>query len=82
MDLFKQYDSTEKKQILEPRNVRYSLRQLHAGSLTGEDFIEGNMGCAQETFDLILGYLHREYIYPNYLEEHIEGDRDQKFKID
>ena len=26
------------------------------------------MGCAQETFDRILGFLHREYVDPNYFE--------------
>ena len=26
------------------------------------------MGCAQETFDRILGYIHRELVDPNYLE--------------
>jgi hypothetical protein len=32
------------------------------------DLLEGNMGCAQETLDMILKYLHREFIDPNYIK--------------
>ena len=40
------------------------------------------MGCAQETFEAILSYLHREYVEPNYLEAYIKADKDLKFKMD
>jgi hypothetical protein len=40
------------------------------------------MGCAQETLEDILNYLHREYLSPNYLEEYLIMNDDDKFNID
>ena len=42
------------------------------------------MGCAQETLEGILGYMHRESVHPSgmYLEEYIESDREGKFQMD
>lgn len=40
------------------------------------------MGCAQETLEDILNYLHREYLFPNYLEQYLMMDKDSKFKMD
>ena len=40
------------------------------GTLAGEAFLDGQMGCAQETLETILEYIHRESVCPNYLEEY------------
>ena len=40
------------------------------------------MGCAQETLEYILDYLHREYVNPNFLEEFVGARTENlKFKI-
>jgi hypothetical protein len=40
------------------------------------------MGCAQETLEYILDYLHREYVNPNFLEEFVGAKTENiKFKI-
>jgi hypothetical protein len=58
--------------------VRKSLETL----FTLPDFKDGRMGCAEEAFDNILSYLHRECLHPNYLVEYfvleetaVEGNR-------
>ena len=56
--------------------MRESLAKLNFGNLAGEAYIRGNMGCAQETFEAILGFLHREYVDPNYLESYVEANDD------
>ena len=38
------------------------------------------MGCAQETFEEILGFLHREHVDPNYLESCFAGVATEKQK--
>jgi hypothetical protein len=47
------------------------LEKIFVGTLGGEAFEKGNMGCAQETLEYILDYLHREFVNPNYLEEFV-----------
>ena len=70
LTLFIKYEF-EESDILAPLNVRQAL-----DSITGRNDIFGykfgSMGCAQETFQAILEYLHREYIKPNYFEEYCE----------
>jgi hypothetical protein len=39
------------------------------------------MGDSQETFEAILGFLHREFVDPNYLQHQIEVNEDGKFKL-
>lgn len=39
------------------------------------------MGCAQETLEYILDYLHREFVNPNYLEEFVQANTNSKFKL-
>ena len=40
------------------------------------------MGCAQETLEYILDYLHRENVNPNFLEEFVGARTENlKFKI-
>ena len=29
-----------------------------------------------------MGYLHREHVYPNFLQEYVEGNKDKKFKLE
>jgi hypothetical protein len=51
--------------------------------MSGQDFIEGNMGCAQETLESILNFLHREYVDPNYLESYCSaGSGENRWQID
>ena len=50
-------------------------------TLGGEAFEKGNMGCAQETFEYILDYLHREFVNPNYLEEFVKANKNTKFQL-
>ena len=41
------------------------------------------MGCAQETYEKILGFLHRETVDPNYLEKFCEaGSTESRWQID
>lgn len=54
--------------MLQPRYVRTSLEEFF--QTTNEDFSDGKMGCAEETLEDILTYLHREYLSPNYLESY------------
>lgn len=65
--------------MLQPKKVRQSLEQIF--SSLSNDFSKGKMGCAQETLQDILSYLHREYLFPNYLEEYLLMNADHKFKI-
>lgn len=78
-DLFTNYEYIE-KDVLQPKKVRISLEQIFFDQ--SGDFEKGKMGCAQETMQDILNYLHREYCFPNYLEEYLLMDSDDKFKID
>ena len=73
---------SEVGQTIAPSTVRNALQKINMGTMIGDDFLEGNMGCAQETFEAILCYLHREYIYPNYLQEYVEANREKKFELD
>jgi len=57
--------------VIEPKQVRSSLEKIFIGSIGGQSFEKGKMGCAQETFEYILDYLHREYVNPNYLEDFV-----------
>ena len=50
------------KQVIQPKQVRNALEKIFVGTLGGEAFEKGNMGCAQETFEYILDYLHREFV--------------------
>ena len=68
--------------ILQPANVRESLAKLNFGNMAGEAYIRGNMGCAQETFEAILGFLHREYVDPNYLESYIAASDNEAWRMD
>lgn len=49
--------------------------------MAGHTFLVGNMGDAQETLEYILSFIHREYVYPNYLEEYVESNSENKFKL-
>ena len=41
------------------------------------------MGCAEETLDRILGFLHREYVDPNYLESYCGAStKETRWQID
>lgn len=40
------------------------------------------MGDSQETFEAILGFMHREHIDPDYLSRHIYMPHDNKFAFD
>lgn len=41
------------------------------------------MGCAQEAFERILGFLHRESVDPNYLERVCSSENaDSRWRID
>ena len=73
--------------------VRKSLEKFYSqneqGSLSKggqgvNDFVDRAMGCAQETLEGILSYMHRECVHPanRYLEEYMESDRDGKFEMD
>jgi hypothetical protein len=40
------------------------------------------MGCAQETLETILDYVHREYVNPNFLAEYVGAKTEAlKFKL-
>eukprot|EP00347_Sterkiella_histriomuscorum_P007794 403347537 len=78
-DLFTKYEYQTGK-VLEPKKVRQSLEQIFSDQ--NQDFSLGQMGCAQETLEDILNYLHREYLFPNYIEQYLLMDKDSKFKLD
>lgn len=40
------------------------------------------MGCAQETFEYILSFLHREYVKPDYQEKYNALSANDKFQLD
>ena len=63
--------------VLQPRQVRQALSQLNFDTIGGQDFQEGNMGCAQETFEKIMNFLHREYVDPNYLVSFCRATRGE-----
>ena len=56
--------------------VRKSLENFLKLNGGVNDFADREMGCAQETLDSILGYLHREFLHQNYLEEYVEMTKD------
>ena len=64
-----EYDDSN---VLTPSHVRQAL-----DSITGNNeiygFSEGSMACAQETFEEILRYLHREHIKPKYYEKYCDN---------
>mmetsp|Transcript_24449 Transcript_24449/g.37913 ORF Transcript_24449/g.37913 Transcript_24449/m.37913 type:complete len:89 (+) Transcript_24449:522-788(+) len=70
--------------VIDPKEVRHCLQRLH--SLTSDDplnsFSDGQMGCAQETFEGILSYLHRLCVHPGYLDEAVALTTDEKFGLD
>jgi len=37
----------------------------------GLSYADGNMGDSQETLEAILGFLHREFVDPDYLENYV-----------
>lgn len=61
-----EYDSAS---VLTPSHVRKSLDAL-TGNNQIQGFAEGSMACAQETFEEILRYIHRDYMKPNYYEKY------------
>lgn len=69
-----EYDSSS---VLTPSHVRNALDDM-TGNNQIQGFAEGSMACAQETFEEILRYLHREYIKPNYYEKYC--DKPEKLK--
>jgi len=66
--LFVNYEYDESK-ILTPSHVREALDSI-TGNNEIQGFREGKMACAQETFEEILRYMHREHIKPNYYEKY------------
>lgn len=66
--------------VLKPTAVRESLLSLYGDSV-GLSYKQGEMGDSQETFEAILGFLHREYVDPDYLEHSVESS-DSKFALD
>ena len=50
-----------------------------SAQITNNDFVEEAMGCAQETLEGILSYLHREHVHPHkaYLEQYLKSNRDE-----
>lgn len=86
--IFKKYEGASLEslergiEVIQPGEVRRSLEQIYTGTLAGAAFSQGQMGCAQETLESILDYLHREYVNPNFLENYLNAKSDsQKFKI-
>jgi len=66
--MFSEYEFSEQSErVLKPREVRQSLKSLFQGK--NGDYEEGNQGCAQETFQELMAYLHREQKRPDYLEQ-------------
>lgn len=75
--------ASDEYRVIEPWHVRNALSQLNFDSIGGQDFVEGNMGCAQETLDRILGFLHREYVDPNYLDSYCSATSGEtRWQID
>eukprot|EP00343_Euplotes_focardii_P000367 CAMPEP_0205801214 /NCGR_PEP_ID=MMETSP0205-20121125/3144_1 /ASSEMBLY_ACC=CAM_ASM_000278 /TAXON_ID=36767 /ORGANISM="Euplotes focardii, Strain TN1" /LENGTH=274 /DNA_ID=CAMNT_0053065621 /DNA_START=137 /DNA_END=962 /DNA_ORIENTATION=+ len=68
LTLFVNYEFDESN-VLTPSHVRQALDSI-TGSNGIQGFSEGSMACAQETFEEILRYLHREFIKPNYFEKY------------
>ena len=42
----------------------------------------GPMEDCQNAFQMILEFLHRETVEPNYLEDYIQANKDGQFKMD
>lgn len=76
LTLFINYEFDD-SQILTPSHVRQALNAI-TGNNEIQGFNEGSMACAQETFEEILRYLHKEYIKPNYYEKY--WDNPEKLK--
>jgi len=69
----------EESSCLTPSHVRQALDSI-TGNNEIQGFSQGSMACAQETFEEILRYLHREYIKPNYYEKYYENAKKLKKK--
>ena len=90
VELFRKYSnqplivSSKSETVLEPKAVRKALEKFYNLNEQGavNDFIDREMGCAQETLDGILKYIHREHVHPQYLETYLSFDREQKFQLD
>lgn len=68
LTLFINYEFGESK-VLTPSHVRQALNCVTGNNeITG--FGDGKMACAQEAFEEILRYIHRDYIKPNYYEKY------------
>lgn len=76
--LFVNYEYDESN-VLTPSHVRQALDSI-TGNNEIQGFSEGSMACAQETFEEICRYLHREYIKPNYYEKYCEKPKKLKKK--
>lgn len=76
LTLFVNYEFDESN-CLTPSHVRKALDQV-TGNNEIQGFNEGSMACAQETFEEILRYLHREYIKPNYYEKYCHDPKKLK----
>jgi hypothetical protein len=68
LTLFVNYEFNDSN-VLTPSHVRLALDSI-TGNNKIQGFGEGSMACAQETFEEILRYLHKEYIKPNYYEKY------------
>lgn len=72
--IFTQYRFSEDSvKVLTPNQVRRSLGSLFKDN---GDYEEGNQGCAQETFQEVMAYLHRESKRPDYLEQCLKFNSD------
>lgn len=78
LTLFVNYEYNEAG-ILTPSHVRQALDSI-TGNNKIQGFSEGSMACAQETFEEILRYMHKEYIKPNYYEKYYQNPDKLKKK--
>lgn len=82
-ELFDRYEFNSQEEegagVIEPKVVRKALENLNFDTISGQAYIEGNMGDAQEVFQTIMGFLHREHVDPNYLETYVQANKDNKF---
>ena len=68
--------------VIAPDNVRAALEKTFFAINPDTAYSKGEMGCAQETFTEILTHIHREYVFPEYLEQWINIEsQDQKFQL-
>jgi len=78
LTLFVNYEFDESN-VLTPSHVRQALDSI-TGSNGIQGFDTGSMAWAQETFEEILRYLHRDYIKPNYFEKYWSNPEKLKAK--